>query len=208
MIYKKATLTVEDITNLFLYESLEKPSNLVDDSLIRPKLYKMEDQSMVNRIEKNKLRLIVILVLIGFLLLNYFGFCQREFRFLSDKERIEIAVQKALNFYKGSGYWGKFENLIDNESPFDRKRYERIPYKDSKEFFAINPNCCEVSRSANISEGRLKISVLGCMFGNSSPYFVSGKVIVNYKEDGQIKTGIGKFTYKISSCGKLYYLFD
>ena len=150
----------------------------------------------------------IITILLIVLLLNCFGFCWREFRFLSDKERIEIAVQKALNFYKGSGYWGRFENLIDNESPFDRKRYERIPYKDSKEFFAINPNCCEVSRSAKISEGRLKISVLGCMFGNSSPYFVSGKVIVNYKEDGQIKTGIGTFTYYVSSCGKLYYLFD
>ena len=39
------------------------------------------------------------IIMVGILLLNCFGFCWREFRFLSDQERIEIAVQKALNFY-------------------------------------------------------------------------------------------------------------
>lgn len=161
----------------------------------------------MNSIGGNKLRLILAIVLIGFLLLNCFGFCWNQFRFLSDQERIELAVQKALNFYKDSDSWGKFDGLIANESPFDRRRYERIPYKDSKEFFTKNPNCCEVSRRVKVSEGHLKISVLGCLLGNA-PYFVGGNVIVNYKEDGQLKTGIGKFTYYISSCGKLYYLFD
>lgn len=36
MIYKKATLSIEDITNLYLYGTLTIPTNLVNESLIRP----------------------------------------------------------------------------------------------------------------------------------------------------------------------------
>lgn len=159
-------------------------------------------KKLINGIKKNPIKL----VLIGFLLLNCFGFCYKRMWFLSNEERIEIAVQKALNFYEGSNSWGKTDAII-NEDDFHKTHYEQLPYKNKEDFFAQNPNCCEVSRNIKVSEGRLSVGIYGCLSG-VSPYFVSGNFKVQFRVDDQIKTGYSRFAYYISSCGTLYYLYD
>ena len=47
MIYKKASLTVDNITNLFLYGALETPDDLESESLIRPTYAQMAEEQRV-----------------------------------------------------------------------------------------------------------------------------------------------------------------
>ena len=143
------------------------------------------------------------IIMVGILLLNCFGFCWREFRFLSDQERIEIAVQKALNFYERSGSWGKTDEFI-NENYGDKGKFDQIPFKNIAEFFSVNPNCCKTSRTAWYPDGIHKVGVFGCLSG-FSPYLVSGDFKIRYKVDGKTKVGTSRFVYFISSCGNLSY---
>lgn len=160
----------------------------------------------MNILWKNKSKLILILLLIEFLLFNSFGFCWGKLRFLSDQERIEIAVRRSVSISESA------DSVIETTQGIDGAHYytkvqDVIPYENLEEFYALNPNCCEVSRRVKVSEGHLIVSWYGCLSG-ISPYFVRGKYTLRYKEDGQVKTEPREFAYYISSCGKLYYLFD
>lgn len=164
----------------------------------------------MNSVFRNKLKLSLTLILIGLLLLNCFGFCWSKFRFLSDEERIEIAIRRsgAISETVDSIIeTSQGVETIGNKVRYYTKVQNVMPYRSLKEFITLNQNCCKVSREVKVSEGTLKVSPYGCLSG-FSPYFVSGKYILRFKEDGQVKTESKGFAYYMSSCGKIYYLFD
>lgn len=159
-------------------------------------------EKLLNLIKNNPIKLIIV----GILLLNCLGFCWAEFRFLSDQERIEIAIKKELHYCKTCLKQGEAYCVVANEYPTDCKKneYDQVPYKNLDEFFLINSNCCKVSRTVKISEGINSVTYFGCLSGNA-PYFVSGRFKVRYKKDGQINIGTTSFIYRMSSCGTLFY---
>ncbi|BCM25594.1 hypothetical protein ZMTM_18530 [Methyloradius palustris] len=155
-------------------------------------------------IKNNPIKLLILL----FLTLNCFGFCYQKLRFLSDHERIEIAVSRLLNFYEGSEISGTVNSPVYIINDSDHKKiYDQVPYSSLEEVFEKNPNCCEVSRVAKVSEGKLTVNAWGCLTG-LSPYFVTGKIALKIKVGDEIKAGYSEFSYYISSCGTLYSLFD
>jgi hypothetical protein len=73
--------------------------------------------------------------------LNYYGFCWEQKRWLSDEERIDIAIAELItykNVYLGDGVAGS-------------KYYEIVPFKSVKEFKQKNPDCCEVKFMPDIT---------------------------------------------------------
>lgn len=77
----------------------------------------------------------ILIGLILFFTFNYIGFCFKSFRFLSDEEKIRLAV---IDVGKDD-YSGRGTRL--NGSRYIKKI---IPYPSTEEFFKQNPNCCQV----------------------------------------------------------------
>ena len=78
---------------------------------------------------------------IGFL--NYTGYCSSQNRYLSDSEKITIAVE---NINKTPGKVFDLRNKSD-QVEFPLETY--IPYKTTKEFLRKNINCCIVTDEAD-----------------------------------------------------------
>jgi hypothetical protein len=149
-------------------------------------------------------RWFIPLILIAFLLLNCFGFCWSKFRFLSDQERIEIAVRRSTTVSESVDSVIEWTQGIDGSSYYTTIQ-DVIPYKNMTDFFALNPNCCQVSRQVQVSEGVLHVNAWECLSG-LSPYFVSGKHLLRFREDGRVKMKSKEFAYYISSCGNIHLI--
>ena len=67
------------------------------------------------KIFKNALYLIVLVALMYVPVLNYFGYCRAEERFLSDDELIELAVQDALPILYYDEYGDEIHEIIWDE---------------------------------------------------------------------------------------------
>ncbi len=67
--------------------------------------------------------------------LNYSGFCFKEMRYLSDEEKIRIAVAKVNKM--GGGHYSK-----PQEGFF--KYIKVVPYESIDAFFHENPDCCTI----------------------------------------------------------------
>jgi hypothetical protein len=80
----------------------------------------------------------VVLPVIGFFIwggMNYSGFCWAEKRWLSDEERIDLAIAEVIK--RKTAY---LERGIGGA-----KEYELIPYASIEEFKQKNPDCCSIA---------------------------------------------------------------
>jgi hypothetical protein len=141
--------------------------------------------------------LAVILCVAG--ALNYSGFCFREWRYLSDEEKIRSAVGYILTRYPPhfDGYRPYAEPSIARH--FTPPRPENpIRYRDAEEFFAVNGNCCEITARAR--EG-YRPDFLTRVFGRFS-CFVKAKYQVRFVVDDGREMSLPHSTYvAISNCG-------
>lgn len=76
--------------------------------------------------------------------LNYSGFCFKEMRYLSDREKFRI-VFEALNFKKTL----RVEAIGKDNLRFF-KPYKRIKYESFEQFMEMNPDCCKVANSGKV----------------------------------------------------------
>ena len=85
------------------------------------------------------LRVLFVTWLVLFLIygaLNYSGFCFKEMRYLSDEEKIRIAVAKVNKM----GGWRHLKEL-----GWPSNRYKKIiPYESVDAFLQENPDCCTI----------------------------------------------------------------
>lgn len=74
----------------------------------------------------------------------YLGYCDIKNRFLSDKEKIEIAIQDILVEHpiRLNDYEVREDGALIKRNK-EVKEYS-IPYKNVEEFLKKNPNCCDV----------------------------------------------------------------
>ena len=167
--------------------------------------------------QKNNFRLLLktsknylIPIFLGLLLaLNYSGFCFKEFRFLSDEEQINIAVQYVLNRYPKKGDV-TFYYLPGNREGERKLAWpeDPVPYKDMEEFFLVNPSCCKVGREYQSLGGRDSISFWGCVTGTETA-IVGVRYLLRYKDgSGVIQSELKEVFPKISNCGKLHWESD
>lgn len=129
--------------------------------------------------------------------MNYTGYCFAEGKYLTDKEKVRVAVADVMKLYPppvirtsvGPSTW----NVDVPEKP--------IYYRDVDEFLALNPSCCAISyvRKELESTGpRFSDKATGAMSS-----FVDMNYIVRYFDvDNVVQSTAVKGFLPISNCGK------
>ena len=129
--------------------------------------------------------LAIFCLLITFLLigLSYSGFCFKEFRYLSDQEKINIAITSILESNRDAVVLYEDNSFL-------------YPYKDVDDFLISNPNCCEIVN--NIGTGNM--DWLDRLLGHLTAYIYIEFIGV-YKNKIEKKKGI----IAITNCGESWY---
>lgn len=80
--------------------------------------------------------------------LNYAGFCWHEFRFLSDSEKIDLAIGVVL------AEWNQSVDRLNKSASGTEssRRYEKIA--NANDFKRLYPNCCKLYTHYNSFAGR------------------------------------------------------
>ncbi len=140
---------------------------------------------------------IVAVFLISRLSLNYSGYCHNEGRYLSDQEKIDLAVlhivssyPPVIDVYDKSSESDVFVGRISPENP--------IKYSCVEEFYDENKNCCEISETGkNGVETPLTYKLLG-----SLDKYVRVEYKVKYKDlSGNMIEVVDTSFVAISNCG-------
>jgi hypothetical protein len=137
-----------------------------------------EKTLLITIIRKLTFLRIVILTFFVYGSLNYSGFCFEEMRYLSDEDKIHIAVTYVLN----RGFKGKRE------------------YQSVNDFLANNPHCCSISTESmitviNDSPDRT--------IGNLCGYVYVLEDSFDVRPEEKAMSAIA-----ISNCGKAWSFFD
>lgn len=84
---------------------------------------------------------------LGVATLNYTGFCLKEGRFLTDEEKVQVAVSYVMTGYppvlartRATDEGGVWRNVVEYARPEDP-----IYYLDAAEFSRVNRDCCVVA---------------------------------------------------------------
>lgn len=140
----------------------------------------------------------LVLVVIVILSLNYAGFCFAERRFLSDEEKIKIAIKYILSTYPPVIDLFEERNeivvKIGRNTPADPIRYDSM-----EDFLSQNPSCCKITKTMERSgyTVRLEHKLLG-----SVNTFVELKFKVKYvDEKGIVRTAMKTRYVAVSNCG-------
>lgn len=124
--------------------------------------------------------------------LNYSGFCFRELRYLSDKEKIQKVVAE-IN--KGIFYSGATETITNPAIGEVGSIWEPIPYESVEVFLKENPGCCTLfPENGNYADISPPPTLWQRIFGNVN-YGVRMKFNAKYLEtpvDIHGKKGIGQ----------------
>ena len=130
--------------------------------------------------------------------LTYFGFCFKERRFLSDEEKISIAIRDILtNYPPVIEEYGKTNGqaiVIGGHAPANP-----IYYKDTDAFLDENPDCCKVTRKMERSGYTIRFEhrLLG-----SANTFVEVRYKVKYIDASGVERSVVTEKYiAISNCG-------
>jgi len=157
-------------------------------------------------LKKYSFEYFISILVFSFLTLNYAGFCFSEMRFLSDQEKIKIAVQYIFERYPKVGDEAWYSPLGSNSKIMKIKSWPEnpVPYKNLNEFFAINPNCCKVTQDYRSIGGEGdNTSAWGCISGKKSA-IVGVRYLLRYRdENGDIQSKLKEIFPGISNCGEL-----
>ena len=165
----------------------------------------------MNRYAKWALNVVVILigiVVVGWsgeygyaLWRNYQGYCEKDDRKWTTKERLDIALADLLVNQELMGLLeiGKAERSGTPPIRILREAYFVIPYESKSEFLEVNPGCCALTwllpegRSIDWQERA----------HNSGDGFFRVNYVIRYKDSlGNIKTLPAKHTYyQVNNCG-------
>jgi len=135
------------------------------------------------------------------LALNVSGFCVKENRFVSEKEKIDAAVQYVIRRYPradnrviaeiGDGYETRTIVHSGLKNPI---RYENI-----EEFYRLNPNCCSLSRRGR--KGMVERDIWDVATGKISD-FVRIELLLRYRnDDGSLRSFKHTLFPAVSNCG-------
>ncbi|HSC74692.1 MAG TPA: hypothetical protein VLB90_00460 [Pseudomonadales bacterium] len=129
--------------------------------------------------------------------MNYTGYCHAEGRYLSDEEKIDLAIRDILQTYPPV----LTENAV---GVIHSKRPENpVYYTDITEFKSSNNNCCNITQVG--PEGKNDRASLYSRITGRISGFVHVKYLVRYKDEQG--TGLSKSidTYPaITNCGAIW----
>ena len=129
--------------------------------------------------------------------MNYTGYCHAEGRYLSDEERINLAITNILQTYPPV----LTENAV---GVIHAKRPDNpIYYADIAEFKLINRNCCNITMKTNDGEG-YQVPMYSRIMGSISG-LVHVKYIIRYKDKQGVELSKNHETYPaITNCGAIW----
>lgn len=129
--------------------------------------------------------------------MNYTGYCHAEGRYLSDEERINLAITNILQTYPPV-LTENAVGVIHSKQPENS-----IIYADIADFKSINKNCCEILQKTNDGEG-YKVSLFSKISGNISG-LVYVKYLVRYRDEkGNELSKIHEVYPAITNCGAIW----
>lgn len=142
---------------------------------------------MIAFIKNNPIKLFFAGLLSLILGSNYFGFCFQNARFLSDEEKIDIAVKY----------------VVQAQTGINRGRFlgEFLSYQDQEDFFSKNPGCEQAKYYKSMTVEGDAISLCGHLTGFKSSV-VSVRYLAQYRDkNGLRKSLMADIPLKISNCG-------
>ena len=119
--------------------------------------------------------------------MNYFGFCHGSGRFLTEREKIDAAIEDAISPYPPP------LASLGNYPPKDP-----IPYASIEEFRRLNPNCCTLSNSARKAP---EVSFFSRVKGTNSTYVLVNFLVRFRDEDGNEVSEPASTFSAITNCG-------
>jgi hypothetical protein len=142
---------------------------------------------------------VLVVAPISIITMNYLGFCFKKGRFLSNEEKIRIAMQYIISSYPPS--IARYEEKDGVKVRIGQHVPDQpINYKDLNSFLAENHDCCRLTRVATEMEGysiRLEHRLIG-----SANTFVELKYKVKYIDLYGIERSRMQTSYvAISNCG-------
>lgn len=166
----------------FMYARLTRMMRFVSQRILRADDSVRTSDKPNNLFSFSTLTNTMLIVMIAFFTLwgglNVSGYCFETSRYLSDKEKIHIAVDYALK----RGFKGK------------------IDYKNAGDFLASNPSCCEISTTimaSGVNDSLDRVS------GNLASYVYVLEDSFNARPEDKAMSAIA-----ISNCGKAWSFFD
>lgn len=159
--------------------------------------------------------LALIIFLAGYGVLNYNGYCFKEGRFLSDQEKYRLVVGEMVRngapfvpvkpIPPGRSFWS--DQLGDKVSHWIVEGHdgpvEPIYYRSADEFFAINPDCCEMRSYLSTGEGGFVYGFWDRAFGDCSGGVVRVMGLVRYRDQsGAVHRFYHAYEVPLNNCGK------
>jgi hypothetical protein len=150
---------------------------------------------MLGWVKRHKVLTAAALLLIAPAVLNYSGMCIPEGRWLSDEERIDIAIKQIIapkEVFLMRGVAGPRE-------------YEVVPYGSVKDFRQKNPDCCTVKFAYKPQD----VLLIDHLRGKVSFWTPVVWKKINYKYEGEVHEyndvsgfeGFGDPFFLMSNCG-------
>lgn len=163
-------------------------------------------------VKNNLIKLVLIGLLIIWMGLNCLGFCFDKMRFISDDEKIKLSVTRILKEYPKlvDGKWKIRPGKGDDSNDWEAKSLPSspIPYREIDEFFALNPNCCYVTRhyqSIFNSDGGDDVTFGDCMSGRKTSVVVVHYLLRYRDEKGKLQTETLEDYSSMNNCGKFVW---
>lgn len=141
----------------------------------------------------------ILFLLVAACGLSVSGFCFGQYRFLSDREFIDAAVQELI---KGRGTYSLFS--IDGKI---RTEISGTPYASKDEFNRENPDCCSVVAINYPRDNGPQFTMLDRVLGKAAK-LVKLKSKDRWTEDGQPKTEIVEGYLGLTNCGEVNHVRD
>lgn len=135
--------------------------------------------------------------------MNHRGYCFKQGRFLSEKEKIDAVVRYLIAHYPPVLVRRETKIVDGIKKPVTvfEKPNNAIPYKDIEEFYRVNKQCCKFKQTGKKGYPRgFWARVSGATSG-----FVHVHYRVRYKaKDGSIESKEHTLTPAVSNCGDVW----
>jgi hypothetical protein len=142
--------------------------------------------------------ILVVLLLTGItpiLALNYSGYCVAELRFVPDEEKINNVVSVLAQGGVSRGFVEKDGKLVEAST------ITTLPYKNTDEFFADNPNCCQVGPV--VAEGYYEPTLVRRLAGTVSDVVAVTHPKQTIDQAGVISSEKVLDQFSINNCGRI-----
>jgi hypothetical protein len=151
---------------------------------------------------------IAVLLIAGMLylpkaILLYSGYCWEEGRYLTNQEKIDIAVKEVINQQSRRWSYDYTVNEAGGKVYLRNEKRETFRYSNLKEFYALNQNCCDFLDIYLSGETYINIPFIERISGHLNTS-IRVFYIYYYDEKNNNIPIYEETCFALSNCGKLW----